>query len=63
MHLNKLERNILIKFFQIEKIQLLNQHDFNKIKVTKRLSTEVGFITYIEKMELLKIVKQTKSFK
>ena len=63
MNLNKLEQNILIKFFQTEKIKELNQYDLNKIKIKKRINTEVGFITYIEKTELLKVMEQTISLK
>ncbi len=63
MKLNKLEQELLKHFLKKENIKFSNQFNFEKIKVSKRNITGVGFLTYIEKTNLLRIIEQKKSFK
>lgn len=60
MKLNKIEKEIIKKFFYIEKIAFSNQNNFEQIEVLQRIYTGTGFITYIDKSIFLKIKNKKK---
>ena len=60
MKLNKIEKAILERFLNYEK---LGRIDLDTIQAAKRSYTGVGFVTLLKKIDFLKIADETKSFK